>query len=80
MNIGRKIKELRTARNLSQEKLAEYFDITSQAVSKWENGTAYPDITYLPSLAAFFDITVDELLDFDKTQINNKIIAVEYYG
>lgn len=76
MNIGKKIKELRTARNLSQEKLAEYFDITPQSVSKWENGTAYPDITYLPSLASFFDITVDELLDFDKTQINNRIMAV----
>lgn len=76
MNIGKKIKELRTARNLSQEKFAEHFDITPQAVSKWENGTAYPDITLLPALATFFNITVDELLDFDKTQINNKVMAV----
>lgn len=41
MNIGKKVKELRTARNLSQEKFAEYFDITPQAVSKWENGVSH---------------------------------------
>ena len=38
MNIGKKIKELRKSQNLSQEKFAEYFDITPQAVSKWESG------------------------------------------
>lgn len=76
MNIGKKIKELRKARNLSQEKFAEYFDITPQAVSKWENGTAYPDITIIPALAAFFNASVDELFDFDKTKIESEIMAV----
>lgn len=76
MNIGKKIKELRKARNLSQEKFAEYFDITPQAVSKWENGTAYPDITIIPALAAFFNASVDELFDFDKTKIEREIMAV----
>lgn len=76
MNIGKKIKNLRKAQNLSQEKLAEHFNVTPQAVSKWENGTAYPDITIIPSLAVFFNISIDELFDFDKTKIESEIIAV----
>lgn len=41
MNIGKKIKNLRKAQNLSQEKLAEHFNVTPQAVSKWENGVSH---------------------------------------
>ena len=76
MSIGKKIKNLRKAQNLSQEKFAEHFNVTPQAVSKWENGTAYPDITIIPSLAVFFNISIDELFDFDKTKIESEIMAV----
>ena len=44
MDIGLKIRELRKKRGITQERLAEYLNISSQAVSKWENGTALPDI------------------------------------
>ncbi len=50
----RKIKELRKAQDVTQEKLADYLNISYQAVSKWENGLALPDITLLPQLANFF--------------------------
>lgn len=40
MSIGKKIKNLRKAQNLSQEKFAEHFNVTPQAVSKWENGVS----------------------------------------
>ena len=63
MNIylSDKLKELRNQKNISQEKLAQYLNVSFQAVSKWENGNSYPDITLLPDIARFFDITVDEL-------------------
>lgn len=68
MNIylSDKLKELRNQRNISQEKLAQYLNVSFQAVSKWENGNSYPDITLLPDIAKFFGITVDELLCVEK--------------
>ena len=44
MKIGIKIRELRKKRGMTQEQLAEHLNISAQAVSKWENQTAYPDI------------------------------------
>lgn len=59
--IGKKIKDLRKSQDITQEKLADYLNISYQAVSKWENGTALPDITLVPSIANFFGISTDEL-------------------
>lgn len=60
--IGETIKKLRTQKNVTQEKLAESLGVTPQAISRWESGAGYPAIDYLPDLAAFFEISVDELL------------------
>lgn len=76
MDIGKKIKELRKAQNLSQEKFAEFFDITPQAVSKWESGTAYPDITIIPSIANYFNVTIDELFNMDDIRNKEKINSI----
>ena len=54
LKIGENIKELRKAQDVTQEKLADYLNISYQAVSKWENGLALPDITLRPQLANFF--------------------------
>ena len=64
MNIyfADKLKNLRAEKKVSQEKLAQYLNVSFQAVSKWENGNAYPDITLLPYIARFFGVTFDELL------------------
>ena len=62
LKIGEKIKELRKAQNITQEKLAEYLNISYQAISKWENGLALPDITLIPSLSNFFGVSADYLL------------------
>ena len=62
MKIGEKIKALRKERNITQEKLAEYLNISCQAVSKWENGTAAPDLQLIIPLANFFGVSTDELL------------------
>lgn len=68
MNIyfAEKLKRLRTEKKVSQEKLAQYLNVSFQAVSKWENGNSYPDITLLPDIARFFGVTVDELLCVEK--------------
>ncbi len=74
--IGDKIRELRKARKLTQEQLAEYLNISSQAVSKWETGTSSPDLTMLPRLAVFFRTTPDALLDFDRQRIDAEVDAL----
>ena len=71
MNIGLKIRELRKKRGITQERLAEYLNISSQAVSKWENGTALPDITLVPKLSSFFGVSTDELFS-TKPEITDK--------
>lgn len=66
VNLAENIKNLRKEKNVSQEKLADYLNISFQAVSKWETGNACPDISLLPDIARFFGITVDELLQAEK--------------
>lgn len=62
INLAEKLKAKRREHGVTQEKLAQFLNVSFQAVSKWENSTAYPDISLLPDIARFFDITVDELL------------------
>ena len=73
MNIGNRIKELRKARGLTQEQLANAIGISFQAVSKWENNIAYPDITLAPVLANFFGVSMDELFDFSLAEKEKEI-------
>lgn len=73
INLGTKIRELRKKRNLTQEELADKLSISNQAVSKWENGTCYPDMMQIPVLANFFGVSLDELFCYDVTQLNQKI-------
>ena len=73
LKIGEKIKELRKAQDVTQEKLADYLNISYQAVSKWENGLALPDITLLPKLVNFFGVTSDQLLSINPTEDESKL-------
>lgn len=65
MTIGATIKYLRQEQDVTQEQLAAALEITSRAVSQWENGRTAPDISQLPALANFFDVTTDFLLGVD---------------
>ena len=76
MNLGNKIRELRRARNLTQEQLAATLNISPQAVSKWEMGASYPDMTMIPTLAALFKVSLDVLFDFDVRNIDKEIEAI----
>lgn len=76
MHIGEKIRALRRAQKLTQEQLAEYLQLSAQAISKWETGLASPDIDMLPRLAVFFHTTPDELLGFDESRIDEEVRAL----
>lgn len=76
MNIGLKIKELRKKRGITQEQLAQSMGISFQAVSKWENGVALPDITLVTVLASYFGVSTDELLDFNLKELEKKVKAI----
>lgn len=68
MEIGSKIKQLRNKSGLTQEQLGDRLGLSAQAVSKWENAVAMPDITLLPRLAGEFGVSIDELFDLTKEQ------------
>lgn len=59
LSIGNKIKALRRERGITQEQLAESIGISFQAVSKWENDISLPDITLVPALASYFNISIE---------------------
>ena len=65
--IGKTIKELRTKNNLSQKEFADKYNVTYQAVSKWENGKNIPDLSILKRICSDNNITIEELLE-GKTQ------------
>lgn len=81
MNIGNKIRELRKAHGITQEELASSIGISFQAVSKWENNIALPDITLAPVLATYFGISMDELFDYSLKEMELDIerITTEAY-
>lgn len=60
--LGENIRRLRTATGCTQEQFGYEMGVSAQAVSRWEKGITYPDITMLPTIADFFDVTLDELM------------------
>ena len=65
VELGKHIREYRTACGLSQEDLAERIYVSRQTVSNWENDKTYPDVESLLLLSVLFDKTVDELIKGD---------------
>jgi len=63
--FSEKFRNLRKSSELTQEQIADVFHVSPQAVSRWETGATYPDIEILPSLADFFNVSVDDLLGVD---------------
>ena len=61
--FGKFIKELRKKSNMTQKELGEKLNVTDKAVSKWERGLSFPDITIINSLAETFGITSSEILN-----------------
>lgn len=72
MTIGTNIKRLRQNKGVTQEQLGFVLGISSQAVSKWENESALPDILTLPKLADYFGISIDELMGYKLNALTYK--------
>ena len=66
LKIGKRIKALRNRDDVTQEKLAEAIGVTSQAISKWENGNGVPDTNVLPKLCKIFNVSVNEILNGER--------------
>lgn len=64
--LGINLKELRLKKGLTQEQLAYDFGVSSQSISRWENGSTYPDIVMLPVIASYFDVSIDALVGYAK--------------
>ena len=73
ITIGNKIKDLRRSRKLTQEELGEALGVSFQAVSKWENNIALPDIALVPTIARYFGVSIDELFDYSKNDIDQEV-------
>ncbi len=68
------IKTLRKESCVTQNDLAKALGVTFQTVSKWENGSSYPDITLLPKLAEYFKVSVDQILGLSRAYDKNYVI------
>lgn len=79
LKVGQKIREARTARNMTQMSLADEMGVSYQAVSNWERGSSMPDISKLEQLCNTLHITIYELLGTEDPQTNtvSRILSKE---
>ncbi len=73
LKFGKFIKELRKEKNMTQKELAEKLYLTDKAISKWERGLSFPDITILNSISEIFDVSVTEILHGERGEKEKKI-------
>lgn len=79
MTLGEKILSLRTARDMSQDDLAEKLEVSRQSVSKWETGQSTPDLDKIIKLADLFGVGVDELVRSGEAP-RTQVVYVEQKG
>lgn len=77
INMKDTLRALRQKKSVTQEALANHLGITPQSVGKWERGEGFPDITLLPSIALYFNVTIDDLLNVGKARIDEKVQAYQ---
>lgn len=81
MEFNEKLQKIRKEHNITQESLADKLNVSRQAVSKWESGTAYPDTEKLIQISKLFNISLDELIndnvESNKNNKNKKINFIE---
>jgi len=79
--IANIIRTMRREKDITQDELAQALGVSFQAVSRWENGQAYPDIELLPKIAEIFGITTDRLLGADeRAKMKKRIETLEAYN
>ena len=70
IKIGEFLRELRKEKGLTQEQLAEQFNISRRSVSRWETGSNMPDVGLLIEIADFFDVDIREIIDGERKSEN----------
>lgn len=73
--FGEMVSHLRKERGMTQLELAEKMGVTDKAVSKWERGISYPDVSSMPRLAEILGVSVDELMQNNSGKENGKTAA-----
>lgn len=68
--IGLFLKELRKEKKLTQEQLAEHFNVSDRTVSRWENGVNMPDLSLLIEIADFYNVDIREIIDGERRSGN----------
>lgn len=76
INIARKLIAKRREKGVTQEELARYIGVSKASVSKWETGQSYPDITFLPLLSAYYNISIDELMGYEPQMTKEDILKL----
>ena len=76
IKIGEKIRLLRKKNDVTQDMLAEQLGVTPQAVSRWESGVCYPDMNFLPLIADYFGVTMDDLLCYNNVRKEQKVTEI----
>ena len=76
--MGEKIAYLRTEKKFTQEQLAEALKISPQAISKWENGKAVPEVPLLCAMSKLFNCSVDRILDPESCVLLNMDFNYEF--
>jgi len=77
INIAKVLINKRREKGITQDDLANYIGVTKASVSKWETEQSYPDVTFLPLLASYFNISIDDLIDY-KPQMTKEDIRKLY--
>ena len=70
VKIGGFLRELRKGKGLTQEQLAEQFNISRRSVSRWETGSNMPDVGLLIEISDFFDVDIREVIDGERKSEN----------
>ena len=70
MSLGKKLYQLRSAKNLTKEKVAEQIGVSKTAYGKWESDLAKPNFDNIAILCNFYSISKDELMNSDQQSVN----------
>ncbi len=77
IKIGTAIRNLRHDQKVTQDELAAALGVTPQAISRWESENGYPDMELLPVIADFFDVSIDELIGYKKSERAAELMRIK---
>jgi len=86
VEIGSFLRILRKEKGLTQEQLAEKFNLAGRTISRWENGNNMPDLSILVELADFYDVDIREIIDGERksekmdSEVKDTLVKVAEYG